>query len=60
MENQKIKAVGYARVSSKMQEKEGFSIPAQIKLLDLRKILKQKLIINMKFSKLFLIRIMLN
>ena len=34
MENQKIKAVGYARVSSKMQEKEGYSIPAQIKLLE--------------------------
>jgi len=27
------KAVGYARVSSKEQEREGFSIPAQLKLL---------------------------
>lgn len=27
------KAVLYARVSSKRQEKEGFSIPAQLKLL---------------------------
>ncbi len=27
------KAVAYARVSSKEQEKEGFSIPAQLKLL---------------------------
>jgi hypothetical protein len=28
-----IKAVIYARVSSKEQEREGFSIPAQLKLL---------------------------
>jgi len=28
-----LKAVIYARVSSKEQEKEGFSIPAQLKLL---------------------------
>ena len=28
-----VKAVAYARVSSKEQEKEGFSIPAQQKLL---------------------------
>lgn len=27
-------AVGYGRVSSKRQEEEGFSIPAQIKLLN--------------------------
>ena len=30
---QKPQAVIYARVSSKEQEKEGYSIPAQIKLL---------------------------
>ena len=30
----KIEAVLYARVSSKEQEKEGFSIPAQIDLLN--------------------------
>ncbi len=29
MENKKIKAVAYSRVSSKAQEKEGFSIPSQ-------------------------------
>src|SRR6185295_16191840 len=29
-----LDAVKYARVSSKEQEKEGFSIPAQLKLLD--------------------------
>jgi site-specific DNA recombinase len=29
----RMKAVLYARVSSKEQEKEGFSIPAQLKLL---------------------------
>ena len=28
------KAIIYARVSSKEQEKEGFSIPAQLKLLN--------------------------
>jgi hypothetical protein len=28
------KAIAYARVSSKEQEKEGFSIPAQLKLLN--------------------------
>ena len=33
METKKEKAVIYARVSSKEQEKEGFSIPAQLKLL---------------------------
>ena len=33
MENQKIEAVVYARVSSSEQEKEGFSIPAQLDLL---------------------------
>ncbi len=33
MDNKKIKAVCYARVSSKMQEREGFSIPAQLDLL---------------------------
>jgi site-specific DNA recombinase len=32
---QRRKAVVYARVSSKEQEKEGFSIPAQLKLLNL-------------------------
>ena len=32
-QNIKIKAVVYARVSSKEQEREGFSIPAQLKLL---------------------------
>lgn len=32
MEEQKIKAVAYSRVSSKAQEKKGFSIPAQKKL----------------------------
>jgi DNA invertase Pin-like site-specific DNA recombinase len=31
---QRRKAVVYARVSSKEQEKEGFSIPAQLKLLN--------------------------
>jgi site-specific DNA recombinase len=30
---QRRKAVVYARVSSKEQEKEGYSIPAQLKLL---------------------------
>ena len=29
-----LDAVKYGRVSSKEQEKEGFSIPAQLKLLD--------------------------
>mgnify|MGYP004647513929 FL=1 len=33
MDKQNIKAVSYARVSSKMQEREGFSIPAQIQLI---------------------------
>ena len=31
---QTTKVVSYARVSSKEQEKEGFSIPAQLKLLN--------------------------
>jgi site-specific DNA recombinase len=31
---QQLDAVKYGRVSSKEQEKEGFSIPAQFKLLD--------------------------
>ena len=34
MVDKKIKAVGYARVSSRMQEREGFSIPAQVDMLD--------------------------
>ena len=32
-ERQEMKAVIYARVSSSEQDKEGFSIPAQLKLL---------------------------
>ena len=32
--HQRGRAVVYARVSSKEQEKEGFSIPAQLKLLN--------------------------
>lgn len=34
MNNQQIKAVAYARVSSEEQKKEGFSIPAQLDLLN--------------------------
>lgn len=29
-----MKSISYARVSSKEQEKEGYSIPAQLKLLN--------------------------
>ena len=34
MENQKIKAIAYGRVSTAEQENEGFSIPAQLDLLN--------------------------
>ncbi|MBI3408098.1 MAG: recombinase family protein [Planctomycetes bacterium] len=42
------KAVIYARVSSKEQEKDGFSIPAQLKLLNAYAV-KEKLVVVMEF-----------